>query len=173
CRGGWTTRSSTSRAAALAIGVAAAVLAAALPKRAAFGPEFTATRDRVAALPDAGLRAAGSDPARWTRTATVRDASVDGALRRFLRDSLGESARAAAVLQALATSYAPGPVWEVRYVRRSPVIAERAESGLQLVRADGAVRQVMHEVPDAAPGDTLTADRARAATAAALRARGV
>jgi hypothetical protein len=161
------------RAAALALGAAAALLAIGLPPRAPFGPAFTAPRARVAAAADSALRAAGSDPARWTRTMTVRGGSVDGELRRFLRDSLGSRARAVATLQRLATTYAPGPVWEVRYVRRAGTLVQRAESWRVFVRPDGRVRKVAHQLPEAAPGDTLTAERARVVAGAALRAHGV
>jgi hypothetical protein len=159
------------RAAALALGAAAVLLALVLPPRATLGPAFTASRARVAAAADSALRAAGGDPARWARTLAVREGAREGALRRLLRDSLGDRARAAAVLQSLATGYAPGPVWEARYVRRSPVLAERAESWRVLVRPDGVVRKAVHEIPEDAPGDTLTADRARTAATSGLRAR--
>jgi membrane protease YdiL (CAAX protease family) len=161
------------RAAALALGAAAALLAIGLPPRASYGPAFTASRAQVAAAADAALRAAGSDPARWTRTMTVRGGSVEGGLRRFLRDSLGGRARAVATLQGLATTYVPGPMWEVRYVRRAGTLVQRAESWRVFVRPDGRVRKVAHQLPEAAPGDSLTADRARAVAAGALRAQGV
>ncbi|MGZ8377223.1 MAG: CPBP family glutamic-type intramembrane protease [Gemmatirosa sp.] len=161
------------RAAALALAAAAALSALVRPPRAPFGPDFTAPRARVAAVADSALRAAGADPARWTRTMTVRGAGVEGELRRFLRDSLGSRARAVAALQRLATSYAPGPVWEARYVRRAGTLRERAESWRVFVQPDGRVRKVAHQLPDDASGDSLTAERARAAAGAALRARGV
>ncbi|GLC25466.1 CPBP family intramembrane glutamic endopeptidase [Roseisolibacter agri] len=160
------------RLAALAAGAAAVLLALALPPRATLGPPFTASRARVATVADSALRAAGGEPARWTRTLAVRDADRETELRRFLRDSLRSRARAVAALQSIATSYAPGPVWEVRYVRRNGTLQERAESWRVLVQPDGRVRKLMHQLPEAAPGDTLTADRARTVAAAALRARG-
>ncbi len=155
---------------ALGVGAAAAVLAIALPPRPSLGPAFTAPRDRVAAVADSALRAAGADPARWTRTLAVREGTSAPSTRRFLRDSLGR-ARAVATVQALATTYLPGPVWEARYVRRTGSVAERAESWRVIVRPDGAVRKVTHQIPAATPGDSLTVERARAGATAALRAR--
>ena len=161
------------RTIALVIAAAAAVLALVLPPRPPLGPAFTAPRVRVATVADSALRAAGGDPARWTRTLTVRDAPVERTLRRFLKDSLRSQPRAAAMLQRLATSYGSGPIWDARYVRRSGVLAERAESWRVIVQPDGRVRKVVHVVPDATPGDSLTTERARAAATAALAARGI
>jgi hypothetical protein len=156
---------------ALALGGAAAVLALALPPRPTLGPAFTAPRARVATAADSALRAAGADPARWTRTLAVHEGTSAPSTRRFLRDSLGR-ARAVAVVRSLATTYLPGPLWEARYVRRTGTVAERAESWRVIVRPDGAVRKVTHQIPAATPGDSLTVDRARASATAALRARG-
>jgi hypothetical protein len=162
--GGLTSR---ARAVAVAVCLAAAVLAVALRPPAVLGHAFTATRAQVLAAADRELRAAGADPAGWTRLAAVATDTLD-AWPRFLRANHMEAAAG-----RFAASYVPPTWWTVRYVHTGAAIAGRAEEWRVRVWPDGRPLDSHHIIPDSARRDSVGAAAARRIARAALASAGI
>ena len=159
-----------TRLAAALVTAAALLIALGAPHAASLGPDFTASRARIAAAADSALRARGVNAAVWDRTLVVGGTDNERVLR-FLRESLGRT-RAVTVARSLGSTYLAPALWQVRYVRRRALRDVRREEWAVAVAPDGRVRTVMHDVADDAPGASPTADSARVLAAAAVRTRG-
>ncbi len=159
-----------TRVAAVVVTALALVVALLAPRARPLGPDFTASRERVAAAADSVLRTRGVDPANWDRAAAV-GGSENTRVLRFLRESLGRT-RAAAVFERLGATYLAPALWQVRYVHRHAGRDARRETWTVAVAPDGRARAVVHDIADDAPGATPSADSARVLAAAAVRTRG-
>ncbi|MEO6566093.1 MAG: CPBP family intramembrane glutamic endopeptidase, partial [Casimicrobiaceae bacterium] len=71
--------------------------------------------------------------------------------------------------QLMGSTLAP-PLWEVRLVRFDGAVAERAEEWRISVTGDGAIRQVVHRLPEGRAGAALDQDRAGVVAQRAIRA---
>ncbi len=103
----------------------------------------------------------------WQRMAVTRSALEDGSQRQwhgFVWREAGPEAYRALVGNALAP-----PVWDVRFARFDGDVAERAEEWRVSVTGDGRIRQVVHRLPEARAGATLTREDAQAIAEKALR----
>jgi hypothetical protein len=156
-----------ARRVGLAAVLAGAVGVATLPAEPVLGPRYTIPRERAQAVAESVLAARGVAPSEWRRLTAARTGGlgdVEALLRRADRETLAES---------LATSYLRLADWEVRYVRTTGDVAARTEEWRVHVAPDGAVVSVDHQLPQDAPGDSLTPDAARALARAALDAAGI
>jgi len=114
----------------------------------------------------AALREAGGSPSNWTMAASVQ--TPDGQDDRFVWQEGGPGA-----YRQLMGSYLAAPFWEVRFYTFADsldVEARAEEYRVQWGPAWGR-RAVLHERPEAAPGDSLTEAEARAVADSAVRAR--
>ncbi len=95
----------------------------------------------------------------WQRFAKIRLAAgeAQGEWHRFVWREAGPPA-----YRALAGNVLAPPMWEVRFARFHGDVAERAEEWRVTVVGDGAIRQVQHRLPEAAPGASLERDAALA-----------
>jgi hypothetical protein len=63
--------------------------------------------------------------------------------------------------RALLGTYLPMPRWNVRFARFEGDVAARAEEYIAVVSGEGQFRTLFHQLPEAAPGATLTEEQAR------------
>ncbi|HVT41309.1 MAG TPA: CPBP family intramembrane glutamic endopeptidase [Gemmatimonadaceae bacterium] len=165
------TRAFGRRSRAIALGIAAVGVLAALvvPAAPILGPPFTVGRERAIALTDSILHARGVEPAPWRRLARTASATDTAATwPDFLRAEKSER-----LAGTLAATYAVPAAWIVRYVRTKGPLAAREEEWRVRLRPNGALFDVRHIVPDSAPGATLSADEARRVAHDALVRAGI
>jgi hypothetical protein len=128
-------------------------------------PGLSLTRAQAEAAADAALAARGVVlPSTWRRFSSGRLASDDSTQwtwHKFVWQEAGPAAYRALIGATLAP-----PLWEVRYATFDGDVADRAEEWRVTIDADGRVRQVRHQLPEARAGDKP--DRA---TALALATR--
>jgi hypothetical protein len=131
-------------------------------------PPLAIDRGEAIAIAEAGLArrgvALGSD---WNRMAVPRAAIEDGVQRQwhaFVWREAGPQVYRALVGNALAP-----PLWEVRFARFGGDVAERAEEWRVTVTGDGKVRAMVHRLPEARKGATLTRAEAQALADRAVR----
>ncbi len=131
-------------------------------------PPLAIDRATAMAAAEAALRTRGVTLGpEWRRLAQPRI---------VLGESTARTAHAFAWREAGADAYralightlAP-PLWEVRYARFDGDVAERAEEWRVSVTGTGAIRQVVHRLPEARTGAALEQDRALALARQAVR----
>lgn len=110
----------------------------------------------------AGRGAPRDDP--WRLLATVE--AGRGQAHRYVRNAHGEG-----TYRELVGSYLAGPRWSVRVARFEGTVEERAEEWAVEVTARGRVARVRHQLPEAAPGDSLSEEEAAGEARAALLRR--
>ncbi|MFB6273744.1 MAG: hypothetical protein ABEL51_12700, partial [Salinibacter sp.] len=125
-----------------------------------------ASRSEAEQTARTALRKAGGDPSAWTMAASVKTPS--GQEDRFVWQEGGPDA-----YRQLMGSYLDAPLWQVRFYSfaDSLSVEERAEEYRVHWAPSWGLREVVHERPDAAPGDSLTEAQARAIADSAVRAR--
>jgi len=120
-------------------------------------PALGLARADAIAVAEKALAARGASLGpEWQRLAMPRAALEEGVQRRwhaFVWREIGPDAYRALVGNVLAP-----PLWDVRFARFEGTVAERAEEWRVTVTPDGAIRQVVHRVPEDRPGAKL--DRA-------------
>ncbi len=131
-------------------------------------PETPLTASRAEATQTArtALRTAGGNPEAWTMAATVR--SPNDQEDKFVWQEGGPDA-----YRQLMGSYLEAPLWQVRFYTfaDSLTVEERAEEYRVHWAPRWGLQEVIHERPEAAPGDSLPEAQARALADSALRAR--
>ncbi len=144
---------------ALACGAAGLLLAIAVkPHRIGDFLRFSINATQAAERGDAALRARGVDPRRYHRVATLVNRS-DGYVNEFLRRKIG-----IAGANRVFETEAPLALWRVRYFRDG----EKEEYWVVL-RPDGALHSVHHNVEEKAPGVKLSREQALAVAETYLR----
>lgn len=122
-------------------------------------PALGLSRAEAIAAAEKALAARGTSLGpEWQRFAIPRFALDEGVQRRwhaFVWREAGPQAYRALVGNALAP-----PLWDVRFARFEGSVADRAEEWRVTIAPDGAVRQVVHRLPEDRPGAQL--DRAAA-----------
>ncbi len=133
-------------------------------------PPLSIARGQALALADAALAARGVTLGpEWRRFAAVRIAPDNSARWEghvFVWREAGPAAYGKLVGATL-----PPPMWEVRYARFDGDVAARAEEWRVTLDGQGAIRQVRHELPEAAPGARLSREDARALARRTVRER--
>ena len=131
-------------------------------------PPLAIDRDEAIAMAEAGLArrgvALGTD---WDRMAIPRSAIDTGTQRQwhaYVWREAGPQTYRALVGNALAP-----PLWDVRFARFTGDVAERAEEWRVTVAGDGKVRAVVHSLPEARKGATLSRAEAQALAERTLR----
>jgi Type II CAAX prenyl endopeptidase Rce1-like len=131
-------------------------------------PPLAIERSEAIAIADASLAkrgvVLGSD---WDRMAVPRSAIEEGAQRQwhaFVWREAGPQVYRSLVGNALAP-----PLWDVRFARFEGDVAERAEEWRVTVTGNGKVRAVVHRLPEARKGATLSRAEAQALAERALR----
>lgn len=125
---------------------------------------LTMTRAEAETQAQTALREHGADPDAWTMASSVVTPRGDD--DRFVWQEGGREAYA-----QLMGSYLDGPFWRVRFYTFEGPVAERAEE-YRVHLAPGADRsEVVHRLPEAAPGDSLAEPAARALADSAVQAR--
>jgi hypothetical protein len=123
-------------------------------------PPLQIDRVKAEAAADAALKDRGITLGpEWRQAAAARLASEDGAWlwHKFVWREAGHEAYA-----HLIGSWLAPPLWEVRYARfEGGDVVDRSEEWHVTVAADGAVRQVRHQLPERQPGAKLSRDEAR------------
>jgi hypothetical protein len=133
-------------------------------------PPLALARGDALALADAALAARGVTLGpEWRRFATVRVAP-DNAARWQGHVFVWREAGPAAYAKLIGATLPP-PMWEVRYARFDGDVAARAEEWRVTLDGRGAIRQVRHELPEAAPGARLSKDDALAFARKTVRDR--
>jgi hypothetical protein len=131
-------------------------------------PALRIDRAEAEATADAALAQRGIHLGpEWRRSSGIRIA-VDDAEQRLWHRFVWQEGGAEAYRALSGTTLAP-PMWEVRYARFDGDVAERAEEWRVRLVGDGQVRQVRHQLPEAAPGATLDRDAALALAQRAVR----
>ncbi|MFB6098361.1 MAG: lysostaphin resistance A-like protein, partial [Salinibacter sp.] len=112
------------------------------------------------------LREAGGNPEAWSMAATVQ--TPNDQEDRFVWQEGGPDA-----YRHLMGSYLDAPFWVVRFYSfaDSLSVEERAEEYRVHWAPSWGLREVIHERPEAAPGDSLAEAQARALADSAVRAR--
>ena len=133
-------------------------------------PPLPQSRSEAIALADAALAARGVTLGpQWRRLADVQVAT-DNAGRWeghvFAWREAGPEA-----YRKLIGATLPPPMWEVRYARFDGDVEARAEEWRVTLDGTGAIRQVRHELPEAAPGARLAKDDALALARKTVRER--
>lgn len=144
---------------ALGCGALGLVLLAAV-KTPSFGDfvRFSVNAREAAAKADEVLRQQKIDPASYKRSATFVN-RFDGYTNEYLRREIGIAAA-----NRLYREKVPSAFWRVRYFRDS-----QKEEYTVVLRTDGAVHAVGHELEEKAPGANLTKGEAQARAEAYLR----
>jgi hypothetical protein len=123
-------------------------------------PPLQIDRAKAEAAADAALKNRGITLGpEWKQAAATRLASEDGTWlwHKFVWREGGHDAYA-----HLIGSWLAPPLWEVRYARfEGGDVVDRSEEWRVTVSADGAVRQVRHQLPERQPGAKLSRDEAR------------
>ena len=146
-------------AATAALGIAAVILVK--PERIGDEVRFSISRQQAEELADKALAEMGAKPQDFHRAAIVVD-TFDGAKNEYLRREMGMTQT-----RDLYRERIPSVFWRVRYFKDS----EKEEYGVVL-RPDGALHAVHHELPEAAAGASLAKEEAQArAEAGLLKAR--
>jgi hypothetical protein len=131
-------------------------------------PPLAIDRGEAIAIAEAGLARRGAVlGADWNRMAVPRNAIDEGAQRKwhaFVWREAGPPAYRALVGTALAP-----PLWDVRFARFAGDVAERAEEWRVTVTGDGKVRAVVHRLPEARKGATLSRADAEGLAGRAIR----
>lgn len=130
-------------------GIAAAVWMQ--PERIGDDVRFSINRRQAEALADKAVIAMGAKPEGFYRAAIVLD-TFDGVKNEFLRRQIGMERT-----RELYRERVPSVFWRVRYFKD----AQKEEYGVVL-RPDGTLHAVHHELLDAAPGASLTKEEAQA-----------
>ena len=133
-------------------------------------PPLPITRSEAVALADAALAARGVTLGpEWRRLADVRIAP-DNAARWEGHVFVWREAGAEAYKKLIGATLPP-PMWEVRYARFDGDVAARAEEWRVTLDGRGAIRQVRHDLPEAASGARLSKDDALALARKTVRER--
>jgi len=119
---------------------------------------FRVNARQAAAKADQVLRQRTIDPATYRR-ATTFQATFNGYTNEYLRRQLGVSGA-----NQLYQGKVPSAFWRVRYFRDS-----QKEEYAVILRTDGALHSVHHELEEKAPGLSLTKEQALARAEAYLR----
>jgi hypothetical protein len=131
-------------------------------------PSLAIDRAEAIAIAEAGLAKRGVVlGADWDRMSVPRHPIDEGAQRQwhaFVWREAGPEAYRALVGTALAP-----PLWDVRFARFAGDVAERAEEWRVTVTGDGKVRAVVHRLPEARKGATLSRADAQALAERAIR----
>jgi hypothetical protein len=127
---------------------------------------LTASRTEAEQTARTALQEAGGTPSNWTMAAAVR--TPNGLDDRFVWQEGGPDA-----YRQLMGSYLDAPLWQVRFYTFADSLDVEARAEEYRVRwgPGWGLREVIHEQPEAAPGDSLTEAQARAVADSALRAR--
>ena len=122
------------------------------------------TRTEAEAQARTALREHGADPDAWTMASSVVTPRGDD--DRFVWQEGGREAYA-----QLMGSYLDGPFWQVRFYTFEGPVAERAEEYRVHLAPGAEWSEVVHRLPEAAPGDSLSEAAARARADSVVRAR--
>jgi membrane protease YdiL (CAAX protease family) len=131
-------------------------------------PALAIDRAEAIAIAEAGLARRGVvlGP-EWDRMSVPRNAIEEGSQRQwhaFVWREAGPQAYRALVGNALAP-----PLWDVRFARFAGDVAERAEEWRVTVTGDGKVRAIVHRLPEARKGASLSRADAQALADRAIR----
>ncbi len=117
-------------------------------------PPLTIGRDAAIAAAEVALRARGVTLGpEWRRLAQPR--MVLGESTSRMAQAFAWREAGADVYRALIGNTLAPPLWEVRFARFDGDVAERAEEWRVSVTGTGAIRQVVHRLPEARAGVTL------------------
>lgn len=125
---------------------------------------LTASRAQAEQTARSTLQDAGGDPAAWTMASTV--GTPNGQEDRFVWQEGGPDA-----YRQLMGSYLDAPLWRVRFFTFEGSVEERAEEYVVQWGPSWGLRELVHELPEAAPGDSLTEAQARVRADSALHTR--
>jgi hypothetical protein len=127
---------------------------------------LTMTRGEAETEARSALQERGVDPDAWTMVSAVTVPRSDD--DRFVWQEGGPGA-----YQQLMGPYLDGPFWQVRFVTfaDSVSVEERAEEYRVNVSPEAGLTEVVHELPEAAPGDSLPEPAARAIADSVVQAR--
>lgn len=128
------------------------------PERVGDHVRFTIHRAQAEALADRALVAFGAKPDEFHRASVVVD-TYDGTTLEYLRRHIGMAETRA----FYSGERVPSVFWSVRYFKD----AEKEEYRV-ILRPDGGMHAIHHELPDAAPGASLTKEEAQAKAEAYL-----
>ncbi|HEY5366635.1 MAG TPA: CPBP family intramembrane glutamic endopeptidase, partial [Casimicrobiaceae bacterium] len=128
------------------------------------------SRAAAAQAADAALVARGVTlPDGWTRSQTIHLASDDASQWTAHRFVWQEGSRD--IYRAVVGHSLPGPLWAVRYARFGGDVVDRAEEWRVSVNGDGSIRQVIHVLPEARAGASLSRADAQKRADAEVSAR--
>lgn len=113
------------------------------------------TRDQAEQAGQKLLQSTGEQPEKWLTTASVTTGD-------FAADAFVWQNGDTAAYEQLMGSYLHGPYWVVRFISFRGSVAERAEEYQARLAPGEGLREIQHYLPEAAPGDSLPASRARA-----------
>ena len=133
-------------------------------------PSLPVSRGQAVALADAALAARGITLGpEWRRLADIRLAPDNAA--RWEGHVFAWREAGAEAYRKLVGATLPPPMWEVRYARFEGDVEARAEEWRVTLDGQGAIRQVRHELPEAAPGARLSKADALALARKTVRER--
>jgi len=131
-------------------------------------PPLRIERAEALAAAEGALRARGVTlGTEWQRMAMPRQVLAEPSPRQahaFVWREAGSSI----YRQLMGSALAP-PLWEVRFARFDGAVAERAEEWRISVTGDGAIRQVVHRLPEGRAGAALDQDGATVVAQRAIR----
>jgi hypothetical protein len=110
------------------------------------------------------LQAHGADPDAWTMVSSVT--TPTGEEDQFVWQEGGRGA-----YRQLMGSYLTGPYWDVRFLTFEGPVEERAEEYHVHLGPSSDYPEVTHQLPEAAPGDSLAEPAARAIADSVVQAR--
>jgi hypothetical protein len=127
---------------------------------------LTASRTEAMQTARTALQKTGADPDAWTMAASVR--TPNGQEDRFVWQEGGPDA-----YRQLMGSYLDAPLWEVRFYTFADTVEVEARAEEYKVHWGPGwdLREVIHERPEAVPGDSLTESQVRALADSAVQAR--
>ncbi len=124
---------------------------------------LSASRDDAEQTARTDLEEEGADPDAWTMASRVR--TPNGQEDRFVWQEGGPDA-----YRQLMGSYLDAPFWQVRFFTFEGSVEARAEEYKMHWGPGWGLRKVVHERPEAAPGDSLSEMQARAQADSAVQA---
>lgn len=125
---------------------------------------LSTTRSEAESRAQTLLQEQGVDPDAWTMVSSVQ--SPRGNDDRFVWQEGGRDA-----YRQLMGSYLDGPFWRVRFITFEGPVEERAEEYRVHLAPASNHTEVVHELPEVAPGDSLPASAARALADSTVQAR--
>ena len=125
---------------------------------------LTTSRAEAEQTARTAMQEAGANPDAWTMAATVR--TPNGQEDRFVWQEGGPDA-----YRQLMGSYLDAPFWQVRFYTFEGSVEARAEEYAFQWGPGWGLRTLIHQRPEAAPGDSLTEPQAQVIADSAVRAR--